>query len=101
MKKTFMFLILAVAILLFCSSCNELFLSKVRFQNNSATKTVMPIWDGINMATLAPGQITEYSQENPGSHTIKWKNAANNQDLTSLGYPNLVAGESSTFPYND
>lgn len=88
-------------VLLFTTSCENLLSTYVRFQNNSATKTVWPIWDGGKAATLEPGQMSEYQQVNPGSHTIKWMNASTNQDLTSTAWPNLVQGKSYSFPYND
>jgi hypothetical protein len=100
-KKHAVFLVVIAVALLFSTSCKDLLIAHVRFQNNSTSKTVQPIWDGINMGTLVPGQITEYTEANPGSHTIKWKNAASGSDLTSLGYPSLVAGNSYTYPYND
>ena len=101
MKKRITFLIVIVAALLFMTSCNHLLSTFVRFQNNSTTKTVWPIWDGGQAATLAPGQITEYQEINPGMHTIKWQNAANGKDLTTMAWPNAVEGEYYTFPYGD
>jgi hypothetical protein len=53
------------------------------------------------MGSLAPGQVSEYREANEGTHTIQWKNAATNKDLTTIGWPSLVAGDSYTFPYND
>ena len=87
--------------LLFSTSCSNLLSTYVRFENRSETKTVEAIWDGIRVAVLTPGEISEYREVNEGLHTIQWKNALNNNDLTTLGYPNLVAGSYSTFPYND
>lgn len=101
MQKYVKFLFIIVIALFFTTSCKELLSTYVRFQNNSATKTVWPIWDGGKAATLSPGQITEYQEINPGSHTIKWKNAATNEDLTTTAWPNAVQGEYYTFPYND
>lgn len=102
MKNTSRFLIVIVVALLFSTSCfDSLLQTYARFENRSETKTVNAIWDGINVATLAPGEISEYREVNPGTHTIKWKNASNNKELTSLGYPNLVAGKYYTYPYSD
>lgn len=101
MDKFYKILVLAVLVLLFSASCNDILQTYVRFQNNSTTKTVMAIWDGANAATLAPGQITAYQEVNEGNHTIQWKNAANNKDLTTIGWPSLVAGESYTYSYSD
>ena len=107
MKKYIIFLIVIVVALLFLTSCFEDlvpeepdYTAKVAFINNSAKKTVCPIWDGFKYATLAPGQKTGYSEQNPGPHTLQWKNT-NNKDLTSVGYPSLVAGSSYIYPYND
>jgi hypothetical protein len=100
MEKWVKFLIVVVTALLFMTSCTDLVTTSVRFQNNSASKTVIPIWDGAHVATLAPGQVTDYQDANPGTHTIKWQNAAG-QDLTTTAWPNLVAGKTYTFPYND
>jgi hypothetical protein len=102
MKKFFIFLVLIVAVLLFSTSCAEVLgTTQVRFQNNSATKTVRAIWDGVNMGSLSPGQTSEYREANPGNHTIKWENAVTNKDLTTTAWPSLVQGQSYTFPYND
>ena len=101
MKKNVALLIVIAVALLFMASCDHFLLTFVRFQNNSATKTVWPIWDGAKAATLAPGQITEYQEINPGTHTIKWENAANGKDLTSTAWPNAVEGDYLTYPYND
>jgi hypothetical protein len=101
MRKYVKLLIVIVVALLFTISCDHILSTYVRFQNNSATKTVKPIWDGASAATLAPGQLTDYQEINPGMHTIKWVNAANNHDLTTTAWPNAVEGEYYTFPYND
>ena len=101
MKKVVAVLIVVVTALLFMTGCDHILSTYVRFQNNSATKTVRPIWDGANAGTLSPGQVTEYREINPGTHTIKWENAVTNKDLTTTAWPNAVEGESYTFPYND
>jgi len=102
MKKIVKFLIIVSLILLFSTNCVEALLQTyVRFENRSATKTVKAIWDGISMGDLAPGEKTEYREVNSGNHTIQWKNALNNKDLTTMAWPNLVAGSQSTFPYVD
>jgi len=103
MKNIYKLMVFIGLLLLFSTSCSELFTttSHVRFKNNSATKTVEAIWDGVRTATLAPGETSEYREVNPGNHTIKWQNAANNKKLTTLGYPSLVAGKYYTYPYND
>jgi hypothetical protein len=94
-------MILIGLLLIFSTSCSTLLSTYVRFENRSATKTVEAIWDGIRSAVLTPGEISEYKEVNPGTHTIKWQNASNSKTLTTLGYPNLVEGKSYTFPYND
>jgi len=101
MGKFCKFLILVVLVLLFLVSCNETLQTFVRFQNNSASKTVYAIWDGAITATLLPGQITEYREVKEGGHTLQWRNAADKKDLTTIGWPSLVAGEIYTFGYND
>ena len=103
MKQYIKCLLAIVGILFLATSCEDVFSTScsVGFKNNSASKTVYPVWDGGRAATLAPGQTSEYRTANPGTHTIQWKNAANNQDLTSMAWPNLVDGRSYTFPYND
>ena len=100
MRKYIRILILIAVVLLFSNSCKELMLTFVLFQNNSATKSVYAVWDGINMGTLAPGQASDYREVGEGTHTIQWKNAATNQALTTIAWPNLAAGN-YTFPYND
>lgn len=101
MKNISKFIFIISLFLLFSTSCSSLLQTYVRFENRSVTKTVNAIWDGVNAATLAPGEITEYMEVNSGFHTIKWENALNNRDLTTLGYPNLVAGSYHTYPYDD
>jgi hypothetical protein len=102
MKRYLLFPIIIAAVLLFCTNCADILATtQVRFLNNSASKTVKPIWDGINMGALAPGQTSAYRDANPGNHTIKWENAANGKDLTTTAWPSLVQGQSYTFPYND
>jgi hypothetical protein len=101
MKKFVCILVIIVVVLLFSASCKELLQTYVRFRNDSATKSVYAVWDGVNMGTLTPGQISEYREVNDGTHTIQWKNAATNKDLTTMGWPNLVAGEYYSFPYSD
>ena len=92
--------VFVVLLVLLSVSCTELFVAHVRFQNNSATKTVRAIWDGMNAATLSPGEVSDYQDANPGNHTIQWKND-NGAVLTSMGYPSLVEGKYYTYPYND
>lgn len=101
MRKTAKTLIILVAVLLVSSSCKSMLQTYVRFDNQSATKTVAAVWDGVRMAALAPGETSEYREVNEGTHTIKWILASNGKDLTSLAWPNLVAGSSLTFPYVD
>ncbi len=101
MKNIVKIFILLVLFLMLSTSCSELLTTYVRFDNRSATKTVKAIWDGVSMGDLAPGETTDYREVNSGSHTLQWKNALNNKNLTSMGWPNLVAGSSSTFPYTD
>ena len=101
MKNITKILAVIFLVILFSTGCDVFLSTQVRFENRSETKTVKAIWDGINMGTLAPGEITEYREVNPGTHTIKWKNAANGKDLTSLGYPSLVEGKYLTFHYSD
>jgi hypothetical protein len=98
MKKEIIFLIVIVAALLFTTSCANLLSTYVRFQNNDATRTVCPIWDNIKVATLAPGQITDYKEVNSGSHTMQWLNP-DNSPATSIAWPNLVAGHYYTYPW--
>ena len=101
MKHITKIIIIVSLLILFFTSCSSLLVTFVRFENRSESKTVEPIWDGIKTATLAPGEITEYVETNPGNHTIQWKNASNGKVLTSLGWPNLVSGKNYTFPYTD
>lgn len=102
MKKYVYILVVIALVLLFSASCTELLpKTNVRFQNNSAAKAVYAVWDGVNMGTLTPGQTSDYREVNEGNHTIQWKNAANGKDLTTIGWPSLVAGQSYTYPYND
>ena len=102
MKNITRFLIVLIVVLLFSTSCfDSLLQTYVRFENRSGTKTVNAIWDGSIAATLAPGEITEYREVNPGSHTMMWDNALNSKALSSLSWPNLVAGHYYTHSYSD
>jgi len=102
MRKIIRFLIIVSLILLFSTNCVDALLQTyVRFDNRSTTITVKAIWDGIDMGDLAPGEKTEYREVNSGNHTIQWEKASNNKALTTLAWPNLVAGSQSTFPYVD
>jgi len=101
MRNFIRFLIVIFLFQILFTSCDALLQTYVRFDNRSETKTVRAIWDGANMGDLAPGEKTEYREVNPGTHTLQWKNALNGKALTSIGWPNLVAGNQSTFPYTD
>ncbi len=102
MKKYARFLAVIALVLLFATSCTDVLVkTNVRFRNDSATKSVYAVWDGSRTETLAPGAVTAYQEANSGTHTIQWKNAATNKDLTTTAWPNLVQGESYTFPYSD
>ena len=72
----------------------------VAFRNESASKTVCAIWDGVNTGALSPGELSASRVANAGTHTIKWTNCSGG-DLTTTGWPNLVEGHSYTFPYKD
>ena len=74
--------------------------TKVRFRNDSATKSVYAVWDGISQGVLAPGGITSYREVNPGRHTVQWKKS-DGTVLTSPGWPDLVEGHLYTYPYSD
>jgi len=101
MKNIVKLFIVFIIFLMLSANCSELLSTYVRFENRSGTKTVKAIWDGVSMGDLAPGEATEFRDVNEGTHTLQWKNALNNKNLTSMGWPNLVAGSSSTFPYTD
>jgi len=105
MRKSIKFLLVLVVFLFFLNGCIEDLVSNsayVRFRNDSATKTVMAVWDGVSMGgNLAPGEITEYYEQNPGTHTLVWKRASDGKALTSMGYPSLVSGKYYTYPYSD
>ena len=101
MKNIAKIFVLIMILFFLTGSCTELLSTYVRFRNNSLTKTVNAIWDGVNTATLSMGETSEYIEVNPGNHTIQWKNANTGKTLTSLGYPSLVKGKNYTYPYND
>ena len=72
----------------------------VAFRNDSVSKTVCAIWDGVNTGALSPGELSASRAANAGTHTIKWTNCGGT-DLTTMGWPKLVEGHSYTFPYKD
>jgi hypothetical protein len=72
----------------------------VAFRNDSASKTVCAIWDGVSTGALPPGALSASRVANAGTHTIKWTDCQSH-DLTTMGWPNLVEGHSYTFPYQD
>ena len=92
---------LLAEVLCLATGCEHSSSGNVRFENNSASKTVYVAWDGVRQDALAPGEKTDYMKANSGSHTLQWKNARNGRALTSIGWPNLVDGTKYTFPYND
>ncbi len=98
MKRILACVMVLVGVLFITSGCEDESSCRVRFQNTSSSKTVCPIWDGGKAATLAPGETSEYQNATPGTHTIQWKDTSN-RNLTSIGWPNLVDGQSYTFPY--
>jgi hypothetical protein len=101
MKIFLMSLTLLVGMLFFSTGCegDESGNTQVRFENNSS-KTVYAVWDGSRTQTLFPGQNTDYMDVNPGTHTLMWRNAINGGVLTSVAWPNIVAGQRYSFPYN-
>ena len=74
---------------------------QVRFRNDSASKTVMAVWDGLAVGPIAPGELTDYREANEGVHTMQWIEAGSNKELTTVATPSLVAGHNYTFPYVD
>lgn len=97
MSNKVKFVILILVVLFFTLSCREMLNTFVRFRNDSATTTVDAIWDGLREATLAPGNLSEYMEVNPGTHTIQFKETGTGKVLTNLGWPNLVQGTYTTF----
>jgi hypothetical protein len=96
-------LVMAVGVALLAAGCEDggSKTCYVAFRNDSATKTVCPVWDGLLLAPLAPGQDTNYRETNEGTHTIKWADATGQNDLTQTAWPSLVSGHYYTFPYED
>lgn len=103
MNKYVKRLMVIASILVLATGCEDALTgrTRVRFRNDSATKTVYAVWDGTRVDNLAPGERSEYFAVNAGTHTVQWYNAANGRSLTSIGWPNIVSGNSSTFPYSD
>lgn len=101
MKKNVKTFVLLFVVLMVASSCKSLLQTYVRFENQSTSKTVAVVWDGMRMAALAPGETSTYREVNDGTHTIKWVLASSGKDLTTTAWPNLVAGDYYTFPYTD
>ena len=100
MKRLVLCLALLASLSLWFGGCEEGSSSstKVRFRNDSATRTVVAVWDGMRAATLAPGGISDYQITTSGRHTIQWKNTSGTA-LTSIGWPDLEDGHKYTFPY--
>ncbi len=71
---------------------------RVRFENNSPSRTVYAVFDGMRMETLQPGQKTGYIKVGKGFHTVQWFDARTNRPVTSVAWPNLSSGY-HTFPY--
>ena len=101
MKRYAVILIALAGMLCIGIGCESLITEQVCFQNNSTSKTVYPVWDGVNMGSLAPGETSEVRTVNPGTHTFQWINASNNEPLTTMSWPNMVAGKYLTYPYSD
>jgi len=94
-------LIAILGILCLVTGCDEVISEQVSFKNNSASKSVYPVWDGFNMGTLAPGESSKARIVSTGTHTLQWNNASNNRALTSIGWPNIAEGSYNQFPYYD
>ena len=94
-------MVMIAGMLCLATGCDDLISEQVSFKNNSASKTVYPVWDGVNMGALAPGEASEARSVNTGNHTLQWFDASNNKSLTSMGWPNIADGSYSQFPYND
>lgn len=102
MKRIVLLAMVAAVALLSLSGCKSMLGdTQVRFQNNSSSKTVEAIWDGSNEGALGPGQTSAWETVNPGTHTIQWLDAKTGKALTTIAWPNLVQGETYTFPYTD
>jgi hypothetical protein len=100
MKKILLSFVLMLGLALCFTGCEgDSSSTRVRFTNNSPTRTVVAVWDGMNAATLAPGQTSSYQNTTPGRHTIQWKNTSGSA-LTSIGWPDIAEGSSYSFPYN-
>ena len=99
MKWGMKLLAIMMVALFFSAGCTDLLSTTVRFQNNSGI-TVCPVWDGTRIGNIAPGQVTDYREVNPGTHTIMWIDATGARNLTTIAWPNLVDGNAYTFPYN-
>lgn len=102
MRKQIGFLAATVGVVFLVAGCSgdSLFNASVAFENESASKTVCAIWDGVSTGAISPGNKTDYRAENDGSHTIKWTDC-HGTDLTKTAWPNLVSGGIYTFPYKD
>ncbi|MCK5529025.1 MAG: hypothetical protein KAI74_05035 [Kiritimatiellae bacterium] len=101
MKQYARILGVIIAILCMTIGCEDIISEQVSFKNNSTSKTVYPVWDGVNMGTLAPGEASKSRSVNTGNHTLQWFDASNNKAITSIAWPNIADGSYSQFPYND
>ena len=77
-----------------CQSNNT---ADVRFYGGSltgATHTV--VWDGVTVATVAPGQYSSYTAQAAGLHSLSFK-FANGTLACTTAYPNLAQCTSHTY----
>jgi hypothetical protein len=102
MKKILLVSILSFLLLASVWSCKDVLSNAhVRFQNNSATLTVDAVWDGSVVATVAPGLLSGYSDQAPGTHSLQWKDHATGAALTEVSSPAVLGGQDYTFTYTD
>lgn len=78
-----------------CQSNNT---ADVRFYGGSLTGlTNTVVWDGVNVATVAPGQYSAYTAQAAGYHTLVFKNAANGAQVCTTAVLNLAQCSSHTY----
>lgn len=68
----------------------------VNFKNVSESETVCAVWNGVSYE-LDPGE-TDSTTANEGVHTFKWTDCYGT-DLSSLAWPDVVAGHVYTYTY--
>ena len=70
---------------------SDSFSTRVSFANDTRTRTVVAVWDGLQYATLSPGETSVYHETEPGRHAMQWYSTSG-RALTSIRWYSIEEG---------